>query len=175
MTILTGETIKLMCNGERPLIRNYINKDVQTQQNGFDLTIKKIERFEGSGLIDFDNSRRELPVMSNVQLWGKLYDLSQGTYLITFNEIVTIPKTLMARACPRSSLMRCGATMNTAVWDAGYEGQSQALLTVHNECGIVLSENARVAQIVFERLNNGVRQGYSGVYHREGVDEADMR
>jgi deoxycytidine triphosphate deaminase len=65
--------------------------------------------------------------------------------------------------------------MNTAVWDAGYEGQSQALLTVHNEYGILLSENARVAQIVFERLNNGVRQGYSGVYHREGVDPDDLR
>ena len=176
MTVLTGETIKRMCQGDKPLIRNAVDLETQVQQNGCDLTLKKIESFYGRGIIDFDNSKRKLSHMSEVKSIdsdgiSELYDLKQGSYLVTFNEIVDIPKTLMARACPRSSLMRCGATMNMAVWDAGYEGQSQALLTIYNPEGIWLTKDARIAQIVFEELDDYVENGYCGVYQGEGVKQ----
>lgn len=174
MTILTGETIKRMCQGDKPLIRNMVDLETQLQQNGIDLTLKKIERFSGRGTIDFDNSKRQLPPMHELPvIHGNeglhFYNLFPGSYLVTFNEIVNIPKALMARACPRSSLMRCGATMNTAVWDAGYEGQSQALITVHNNDGMWVTVNARIAQIIFEELDDYVENGYDGIYQGEGV------
>ena len=100
---------------------------------------------------------------------GVMYFLPEGSYLITFNEIVNIEMNHMARACPRSSLMRCGATMNTAVWDAGYEGQSQALLTIHNPYGLWLHKDARIAQLVVEELNSAVNEGYQGIYQKEGL------
>jgi dUTP pyrophosphatase len=74
----------------------------------------------------------------------------------------------MALARPRSSLLRCGVTIETAVWDAGYSGRSQALLVVHNPSGFHLQKNARVLQLVFFRLT-GETEGYQGKYQRENI------
>lgn len=163
MTVITGESIRRLCQCDRPVIKNEIDINVQIQQNGIDLTLKRIERLESCGTLDFDNSERKLPEMTEVKPGidgsNKLkYSLTPGAYVVTFNEIVAIPRYYMARACPRSSLMRCGATMSTAVWDAGFEGQSQALLIVENPYGLCLYENARIAQLVLEQLNNGVKK-----------------
>ena len=51
----------------------------------------------------------------------------------------------MALGRPRSSLLRCGASLHTAVWDAGYRGRSQSLLVVHHPAGLRLGRDARVA------------------------------
>jgi dUTP pyrophosphatase len=176
MAVLGHEALKSLCFCDKPLIRNAIELKTQIQQNGIDLSLKTIETFVGRGVIDFDNNKRKLPPVVGV---SKMYDendnlyylLFPGSYLVTFNEIVNIPNYLMARACPRSSLMRCGATMNTAVWDAGYEGQSQAMLTVTNDDGVIVYSDARIAQIVFETLDDEVENGYNGIYQREGLKE----
>ena len=61
---------------------------------------------------------------------------------MVFNEIVDLPNDLMALGRPRSSLCRVGATLGTAVWDAGYRGRSTALLIVktrrHAHCSATL-------------------------------------
>ena len=46
--------------------------------------------------------------------------LTPGPYQIVYNEIVDLPNDLMALGRPRSSLCRCGVTIHTAIWDAGY-------------------------------------------------------
>jgi dUTP pyrophosphatase len=94
--------------------------------------------------------------------------LAAGIYMITYNEIVHLPKNLMALGRPRSSLLRCGVNVGTAVWDAGYEGRSQSLLMVHNPQGFVLQKNARVTQLVFLTLT-GESEGYQGVYQGENI------
>ncbi len=175
MTVLTGETIRRLCQGDKPLIRNAVDLDTQIQPNGCDLTLKSIEVFGGSGIIDFDNKKRRLPPMTPKSIIyndGDIppyYRLLAGSYVVTFNEIVNIPNDIMGRACPRSSLMRCGVSMNTAIWDAGYEGQSQALINVMNPDGISITVSARIVQIVFEELDDYVEKGYTGVYQGEGV------
>ncbi|HLB27762.1 MAG TPA: deoxyuridine 5'-triphosphate nucleotidohydrolase, partial [Dehalococcoidales bacterium] len=69
---------------------------------------------------------------------------------------------------PRSSLLRCGVTVNTAVWDAGYSGRSQSLLVVYNPLGFRLQKDARVVQLVFFRLT-GETEGYKGAYQGENI------
>lgn len=69
----------------------------------------------------------------------------------------------MATVFPRSSLWRSGVGINAGVIDAGYEGAMGALMEVKNPNGIVLHRNAKLAQIVFERMENMVG-GYSGIY-----------
>ena len=93
--------------------------------------------------------------------------LNAGPYLVTFNEVVNMPLDLMALASPRSSLIRSGVSLPTAVWDPGYRGRSQALLTVHNPAGYHLQQNARLMQMVFFRLSHPVQQGYQGRYQGE--------
>jgi len=96
-------------------------------------------------------------------------DLMPGAYVVTYNEIVHLPKNIMALATPRSSLLRCGVTVNTAVWDAGYSGRSQSLMVVYNPQGFRLQRNARIVQLVFFQLT-GETEGYHGDYQGENID-----
>lgn len=82
---------------------------------------------------------------------------------------MNIPKNIAAIAKPRSSLLRCGVTIQTAVWDAGYGGRSESLLVVYNENGFRIRKNARIIQLLFFRLGKEVREGYSGAYQNENI------
>jgi dUTP pyrophosphatase len=95
-------------------------------------------------------------------------DLIPGAYIITVNEIVHLPKNIMALARPRSSLLRCGVTIDTAVWDAGYSGRSQSLMVVYNPQGFRLQRNARIMQIIFLQLTDAT-EGYDGAYQGENI------
>jgi dUTP pyrophosphatase len=95
-------------------------------------------------------------------------DLVPGTYIITYNEIVHLPKNIMALGRPRSSLLRCGVNVGTAVWDAGYEGRSQSLMVVYNPQGFRVQKNARITQLVFLELS-GESEGYNGIYQGENI------
>jgi dUTP pyrophosphatase len=96
-------------------------------------------------------------------------DLAAGSYLVTFNEIVSIPRDVAALARARSTLLRCGATLETALWDPGYRGRSQSLLVVYNPRGLRLKKNARLMQLVFMRLEKEAEKVYSGKYQGENI------
>ena len=76
---------------------------------------------------------------------------------------------LAAIAKPRSSLIRCGATLETAVWDAGYRGRSESMLVVYNYAGFRVKRNARIIQLLFYTLEKEVEKGYSGIYQNENT------
>ena len=89
--------------------------------------------------------------------------------MVVFNEVVHLPLDLMALGRPRSSLLRSGVAMHTAVWDAGYRGRSQALLTVYNPEGFRVQQNAGLMQLVFFRLAQPVVEGYQGRFLGENL------
>ena len=95
--------------------------------------------------------------------------LSPGPYLVSFNAIVNLPLDLMALGRPRSSLLRSGVSIHTAVWDAGYRGRSQALLVVQNDQGYAMQRDARLMQVVLFHLTQPVSQGYQGRFHGENL------
>jgi dUTP pyrophosphatase len=88
--------------------------------------------------------------------------------MIRFSEVVALPLDVMAFGRPRSSLLRCGAAIHTAVWDAGYHGRSEALLMVYAEAGVRLAQGARVLQLVFVRLE-APTHAYAGAYQGENL------
>jgi dUTP pyrophosphatase len=92
--------------------------------------------------------------------------------LITLNETIHLPTNLMALAKPRSSLLRSGVTLHSAVWDAGYHGRSQALITVYNSYGFTVARNARVLQLVFVSLASATASAYAGRYQGENLSPA---
>ena len=94
--------------------------------------------------------------------------LKKGSYKITFNEVVSIPTDVCAIGLPRSSLLRMGVSVHTAVWDAGYKGRSEALLVVYNEDGFYIKKNARVLQLLFMKLGSA-QEGYKGRYMNENI------
>ncbi len=151
--MLSHEELVSLVKNKPPLVEHMIDPDIQIQPNGIELTLHRIELHENSGAIAFDNSERKLPRTKNLDFDSEGWiHLPKGSYKIMFNEIVNIPKNIAATAKPRSSLLRCGATVETAVWDAGYSGRSESLLVVYNENGFKIKKNARVLQLLFFRL-----------------------
>lgn len=167
--VLSREEIGNLINEDPPLIEGFVGLDEQLQPNGFDLTLRELAMFDSSGQITVRNTGRVLSAMAPLVFDGLgRIDLVAGIYLVTYNEVVNMPRNVMALARPRSSLLRCGVSIDTAVWDAGYRGRSQSLMVVYNSRGIRLEKNARVTQLVFMKLS-GNTNGYQGVFQNENI------
>ncbi len=163
MTIITGSQAQ-------NLVESMIDPETQTQMCGMEMTLQKIERFTSAGAVAFDNIERELPRTEPMDFDPSGWiDLAAGAYLVTFNEIVNIPRDVAALARARSTLLRCGASLETALWDPGYRGRSQSLLVVYNPNGLRLKKNARLMQLVFMRLEKEAEKVYSGKYQGENI------
>ncbi|MFC1803788.1 deoxyuridine 5'-triphosphate nucleotidohydrolase, partial [Thermoproteota archaeon] len=152
---------------EHELIRGFIELDIQLQPSGFDLSLESIEEFIDRGAVDFSNKERVIAetrqMIPDENGW---YTLKKGVYKVVYNEVVKMPLDVAAIARTRSTLLRNGAEVGTAVWDPGYEGRSSSMLTVHNSSGLRLKKDARVAQLIFFHTGE-VGEGYSGIYQRE--------
>ena len=160
---LGGNSIAELILGSPPLIESYLSLDEQLQPNGFDLSLQDVSQLTSGGNMGSEPDQRKLSDAETLEFdqdgWLRL---SPGPYLISFNEVVNLPLNLMALGRPRSSLLRSGVSIHTAVWDAGYRGRSQALLVIHNNHGYDLRKAARLMQLVFFHLTQPVDQGYQG-------------
>jgi dUTP pyrophosphatase len=141
--------------------------DSQFQPAGVDMTLKKVLAFSNPGSIDFDNKERKISETHEIAFENEWVHLAPGCYKVMFNEYVKIPSDAAALCFPRSSLLRCGMTLECAVWDPGYEGRSEALLIVSNPHGGRFKRNAKVGQLVFVRLSEAAKELYSGKYQGE--------
>ncbi len=167
---LSNTSIRALIDAEKPLLRAFQDLDTQLQPNGFDLTLESLSVHQGAGVVGQSNADRVLPDLIPLEFDAEGWiDLQPGIYHITFNEIVALPLNLMALGRPRSTLCRIGATIHTAVWDAGYEGRSSSMLSVMNPHGIQLQKDARVMQLVFFGVSNPPESGYSGIYQGENI------
>ena len=169
MAVLSKKDIRRLIQAVLPLVESCPDLETQLQPNGLDVTVRDIARLQSSGTIAVDNSARQLSALTPLEFDPKGFvDLTPGPYMITLNEIVNLPNNVMALGRPRSSLLRCGVTIGTAVWDAGYSGRSQSLLIVHNPSGFRMQKNSRVMQLVFFYLS-GETERYNGKYQRENI------
>lgn len=149
-----------------PHVLDLIDRETQLQQAGVDLTVRKIESFRESGQLDFDNRERHIArgnEISNNHLEGG------EAYRVTYNETISVPEDGIGFVYPRSSLMRNGAHLVSAVWDPGYEGKGQGLIQVLNPYGITLEENARIGQIIFAKVENPSEHTYRGEFQGENL------
>jgi dUTP pyrophosphatase len=167
--VLAADGIRELLRADPPLVEPLLDPDEQIQPNGVDVTLESVWRIGGQGAIGLTNAERIVPDRQPIDpSQDGWFVLSPGTYVIRLREVVALPLDLMAFARPRSSLLRCGAALHTAVWDAGYRGRSESLLVVYAEEGIRLAVGARVLQLVFVRLERATHP-YSGVYQGENT------
>ncbi len=143
------------------------SREVQIQPAGIDLTVWKVFRFKSRGYIGFHS--RVLAGVEEVAAVDGKWVLQPGPYKVVFREVVSVPPDCIAVAFPRSTLLRCGVDLRTALWDPGYIGRSEALLVVHNPHGVELEVGARIAQLVFIKLVSKPHKLYSGTYQYENV------
>ena len=167
--VLTGKEIQRLLEATPPLVEDYLDLGTQLQVHGFDLTLREVASFCSIGAIGASAEDRVLPQTEALPFAATGWlTLPAGSYRITFNEVVNMPLTLMALGRPRSTLIRSGVTIHSAVWEAGYRGRSQALMIVSNPHGYRVGHNARLMQLVFFRLAEALDRGYSGRYQDEG-------
>lgn len=167
---LSREQLRALIQGDRPLVTDLIDLESQVQPNGIDLTLREIARHTGQGAIGIDSADRVLPELVPLEFDDKGWlTLEAGVYHIVYNEVVDIPVSLMALGRPRSSLARCGVSIVTAVWDAGYNGRSTSMLVVENPAGFRLQKDARVMQLVFFGMSEATADGYRGRYQGENM------
>jgi dUTP pyrophosphatase len=168
--VLSAKDIRKLIDQDPPLVEGYFDLKSQVQPNGFDITLRDISRLQTPGQITVKNAERAVSELFPLEFDDTGFiNLESGIYSITYNEIVHLPNNVMALARPRSSLLRCGVSVGTAVWDAGYSGRSESLLNVYHPDGFRVQKNARVVQLVFFRLTENT-EGYSGTYQNENID-----
>lgn len=155
---------------QKSLISGYINLEKQLTPNGFDMTVSKIFEYDSAGELDFSNSERIIPKCREIIPAKKKdedkygwWDLKKGGYKILTNEEIYLPNDLIAIAFTRSSLLRMGAFTQNGVWDAGFCGRSEFILDVENNFGIKIKQNARIIQLVFQKITE-VAEGYNGIH-----------
>lgn len=152
---LTGKQIV-----EAGIITNYSGEAIQ--QQGVDVRVESIHEVYGAGMVPAVGKTKKCPTKEVYPGADGVYILSPGYYEVTFMEGCKIPNNIEMDYKTRSSLVRCGATVYSGQFDAGFETDSmgcfmQVRLPIHIEKG------ARIAQAVFnetypvdsENLYNG--------------------
>lgn len=167
--VLSRQDIEQLLAGVPPLLEGMPDRDRQLQANGVDITLERVSRYRGPGFLGRTNEERVLPQVEDLGFEpdGTLY-LPTGSYQVRFNETVHLPDWLMAYARPRSSLLRSGVALHTAVWDAGYAGRGISLMVVYHPAGFRVARDARICQLVFHRLTTATDAAYAGAYQGEG-------
>jgi len=169
VTVLSREELRAALASTPALVED-VDVQLQLQPNGVDLRVERVQRLTSPGLLGAADNVREPAAREDVPTdkdgW---WDLHRGAYVITYREKVNLPTDLMALSRPRSSLLRSGVAIHGAVWDAGYSGRGEGLLSVLNSRGYRLQRGARVAQLVFFRLSAPTGEGYKGRYHGENA------
>ncbi len=131
-----------------------VHLDTQRAPNGIDLTVDSIARPTGPGQLDFGGG--EFASMPREPLSPGLDDpdddygwwtLEEGTYIVQYNESLTMPEGRQARLYPLERTLRAGAHHGTYVLDGGRD-PIETLLVV-GRMGCRLKENCRLSRLVF--------------------------
>ena len=144
---------------------NSTKKYCKKAQVGVDLTVRNIYIFTENG--EVNNTKTELPKYSFLKPLKNQWFLKKGTYIIELNEGISLGKNDTGLIIMRSSLNRCGVSIQSAVWDPGYTTKNGAIistmsvrLTVDNPYGFSLERNSRICQLlIFENENTDLYNG----------------
>jgi dUTP pyrophosphatase len=157
--MLTGDDIR-----RRHIVDIAGSEGDHVQPNGIDLSLAAVWQLLEPGQLGRDNADRQLPERQELEFdasgWLRL---EPGAYGIRYAERVEIPTDCGGLCFPRSSLLRMGLSVPTAVWDAGYAGRGEGLVIVSNPHGARLQRGARIAQLIVFRLT-AATGGYAGRY-----------
>ncbi|OYR60151.1 deoxyuridine 5'-triphosphate nucleotidohydrolase [Halorubrum ezzemoulense] len=137
--------------------------DAQRQPNGVDLTVDALFEQAEPGRLGRDGKR--VGERQELEPRGDCYRLERGSYVVRYGEPVRIPDERIGFVLPRSTLLRNACTLDTAVWDAGYEGVGEGRLDVGHP--IEIEPGARIAQLVLAEADHDGT--YDGAYQQENL------
>lgn len=135
----------------------------QVQPNGVDLRIGEVFTVTSPAEINADGT---VPGERQEVAWPPENCFPPGFYIIRYQETVTIPPGHVGQVFPRSSLLRNGAALFSALWDQGYSGRGEALMVLW--APMKLPPGARIGQLVMFPAEAAA--GYEGQYQGENLD-----
>lgn len=161
MSQLTGKQI-----AERGIIKNFTTEAVQ--QQGIDVRVSKVYTLEGTGIVPAQGKtslpeRVEIPTVnfSGNPTWT----LAPGYYELDLMEGVDMPAEAAMYFKTRSSLVRCGAIIESGQFDAGFvTDKAGCFLIVHRT--ITIEQGARVAQAIVH-TSESVDNMYDGQFQAD--------
>jgi dUTP pyrophosphatase len=138
--------------------------DDAVQPNGVDLTLEAVFEQTRPGYVGREG--KSVGERSEVEPHGDdppIYRLEPGDYVVRYGERLAVPEDSVGFVLPRSTLLRNTCSLDTAVWDAGYEGRGEGLLQVGR--AIEIEQGARIGQFVLaDAESDGT---YDGAYQGE--------
>ena len=142
------------------------------QPAGVDLRAGQVFKFKENATFQLLKSGKNLPERYKAMRFREFpnkprggWHLSPDTYILRYEQIIAIPDDCIGLVLPRSSLMRAGGMINTAVWDPGYKGKGEGRLEIAVPTD--LEKGARIAQLVF--IPAEARENYDGQYQGENL------
>ncbi len=154
MSQLTGKEII-----ERGIVTGYCDEGIQ--QQGIDVRIKNIKTLYGPGVIPA-KGKTKLPETSPVELNNGQWILPAGYYEVDLVEGINMPNDAALYFKTRSSLVRCGAIVESGQFDAGFN-TSAAGCFLDVKRTIVIEPGARIAQAIVH-TSNPVDNVYDGQF-----------
>lgn len=148
------------------------------QPNSLDLRLDKICEIPlalDEGVVGIFGSTKLIPKPKEIEkeeLYGETgYVLAPKTSYIAFvkgnkeDGKMGIPKDIAQFYLPRSTLLRCGISLDTALGDSGFIGRLQFLITNNSLNPFFISANERIATCVSFEVKNGTL--YEGDYNEK--------
>ena len=137
--------------------QNLVYAPKQLSSYTLDLTVKTIHEFVDQGQLDFGggeyskaNVKIIHPKLEDDPKYG-FWTLTQGNYLLTFNEIMR-SKQYIVLIFPHQRLLDTGTSHPTFLWiPDGKEDQIRTNLQV-GKMGIRLKENARTSRVLTQKI-----------------------
>jgi deoxycytidine triphosphate deaminase len=158
--ILSGDEIGF-------LVKKVVSVDSgeQKQPAGFDVTVSNIQAFPRTRFV-LGIEKTDSSALTQVGITDEIYfDLDPGAYFVELNEITTIPPDAIGILLPRSTLLRNGLDVRTALFDPGYSGQPKVMLVCHRPARI--QKYSRIGQLVVLKSDREFPTKYSGRYQGE--------
>ena len=177
-----------MINGIDYLKKMYPNrKDKDYQPSGLDLRLGKVfyldfDRDEVYGLIDGEKYLpKHLPIKPILMQCGENDYVSgwklmpQQPYICQVKDQIKIGENNAQFYLPRSTLLRAGVNVYTALGDLGYNGHLSFLVINHGARPFFIGEGERFAQLVDFEVKGG-SESYDGDYQEKEIiaDDWDM-
>lgn len=152
--------------------------DEQFTENGVDLRLKKLYLPENisRGVFGITKGQKMIPDLVEIPPLDGAYLLNpEKKYYINCGHI-DIPKDCVQFYYPRSTLMRAGLELYSAVGDAGYSGDLIFAVKVSGVASVVIEQNERIVQAVTHKLTSQTK-GYDGDYQNNKIykeNESDL-
>lgn len=166
-----------MINGYDVLKEKYPDfEENQRQPNGIDLQLGNVYRLGGEGYM-FGLLKEEKRIPAHIEEDKVEIETNNGVvkgwilspntpYILEVKNRIEIDDDCAQTYYPRSTLLRCGCTLHTAVGDAGYKGKLAFLFVNHGKSPFIMEDGVRFAQLVDHQVNNA-NKSYDGDYQND--------